>query len=221
MSTTTARRVSTYEQSSTPIIGGLSLALGGVTFTAGGATHPSDSGEGNKVEQLHDMLVDGAWYPSHALLVVSMALFAVGILALRRRTDLDQTMTRLLRVVGVIAIVATIGMTVHLLEAINADSLADGEANAYSVLQTLNEIFVDATWGLALMALAVVGGATRAVGNRITLVLGLVGGACFALASATIPFTDRFDGLFPVATLLGIWAVVIGVLEIRRSRAVH
>lgn len=218
MITTTERNTSTHERTASPVVAGTSLALGGIAFVAGGATHPSDSGHGNKIEQLHDMLVDGAWYPAHALLLASMVLFAVGILALRRRTDLDRTTARVLRVVGVVAVVAVVGMTVHLFEAVNAASLADGKANAYSLLQTLNEILVDAVWGVALAILAVVGGRTRTVGNRVTLVLGLVGGACFGLASATIPFTDLFDGLFPVASLLGLWAVVVGVTEIRRRR---
>jgi hypothetical protein len=31
-----------------------------------------------------------------------------------------------------------------------------------------------------------------------------VGGACFALADATIAYSDRFDLLFPVASLIGL-----------------
>jgi hypothetical protein len=222
MSTTT-RPHPTWTRGNAALIGSLSLIAGGITFVAGGATHPKDSGHGNKIDQLHDMLVDATWFPSHLLLVASLGLFAVGVLALRQRSDLDAAMVRVVRVVSIIAILATAGMTVHLLEAVNADSLADGEANFYSWLQTANEILVDATWGLAMAVLAVVGGRTRALGNRVTLVLGLVGGTCFALASATIPFTDVFDGLFPVASVLGLWAVVVGVLQLRHgpSRSVR
>jgi hypothetical protein len=216
MSTTTERHPATRGRPARGIVTGLSLALGGLAFIAGGATHPSDNGQGNKVVQLHDMLVDGAWYPAHGLLLASMVLFAAGIVGLRGRAHPDSATARTLRVVAVVAVVGVVGMTVHLFEAVNADSLADGQANVYSVLQTLNEILVDATWGLALAALAVVGGITGTLGNRVTLVLGLVGGGCFTLASATIPFTDRFDAVFPVASLLGLWAVVVGVIELRR-----
>ena len=215
MSTTT-RPGPASTRPSVVVVGGLSMIAGGITFVAGGATHPRDSGHGNKVEQLHDMLVDGAWYPSHLLLVVSFGLFAVGVLALRQRSDLDATTGRIVRIVGIVAVLATAGMTVHLLEAVNAATLADGEANLYSWLQTANEILVDATWGLSMSALALAGGRSGTIGNRATLVLGLVGGVCFALASATIPFTDMFDGLFPVATLLGLWAVIVGILGLRR-----
>jgi hypothetical protein len=217
MTTTTQPRGTSGRRHATPVVGSLSLVLGGITFIAGGASHPKDTGTGNKVDQLHDMLVDGAWYPSHVLLVASMVLFAVGVLALRRRNDLAEPVARIVRLVGIVAVIAVVGMTVHLFEALGADTLADGDANAYSLLQTANEILVDAVWGVAMAVLAIVGGITGVVGNRLTMMLGAVGGLCFALASATIPFTDLFDGLFPVATLLGLWAVAVGVLALRRT----
>jgi hypothetical protein len=215
MTTTTTRPVPV--RAPRRILGAASLMLGGIAFIVGGATHPKDSGHGNKVEQLHDMLVDPSWYPSHVVLVLSTGLFAVGVLTLRRRTDLGPAVARVVGVVAVIAVVATIGMTVHLFEAVKSDALADGEPSFYSWLQTANEIVVDASWGVGMSVLAVVGGLTRTLGNRVTLVLGLVGGTCFALASATIPFTDAFDALFPVASLLGLWAVVVGSLQLRRA----
>jgi hypothetical protein len=215
MSTTKERPVPL--QTPRPAIGSASLILGGIAFIIGGALHPQDSGHGNKVQQLHDMLVSGAWYPAHVVLVLSMGLFALALLTLRQRRGLRPSMTRVVRVVTVITVVATIGMTVHLLEAVKAGAVADGRVDFYVWLQTANEILVDATWGGGLAVLAVVGGVTGALGNRFTMLLGLVGGACFALASATIPFTDRFDPLFPVSSLLGVWAVAVGALELRRK----
>lgn len=67
-------------------------------------------------------------------------------------------------------------------------------------------------WGLTIAALAVVGGMTHALGNRLLLPLGLFGGLAFALATATIAFVDTFDPLFPVAGLAGIWLVTTGVV---------
>lgn len=197
-------------------LAGPSLVLGGVAFFLGGVTHPSDSGEGNKVQQLHEMLVDPSWYPSHALLLAAMAFFAVGIFALRQRRDLSMGMERLLQVVFVIACVATLAMAVHLFAAIGADSLADGKHSLVSRLQTVNETIVDTAWGLALATLAVAGGLTRTVGNRLTIPFGLVGGLAFALASATIAFADTFDSLFKLGSLLSIWAILVGSLAIRR-----
>jgi hypothetical protein len=31
----------------------------------------------------------------------------------------------------------------------------------------------------------------------------------------TIPFTDLFDVLFPVSSVLGLWAVLVGVGQLR------
>ncbi|MFE2519401.1 hypothetical protein [Streptomyces mirabilis] len=115
-------------------------------------------------------------------------------------------------VVSVIAVVATIGMTLHLFAALGADGIADGEKTALYHVETWNETIVDPLWGLGIATLAVAGGLTRTLGNPITLALGLVGGLAYALASATIAFTDRFDALFLLASLIGIWAVVACVM---------
>jgi hypothetical protein len=185
------------------------LALGGLAFNAGGMTHPGDSGHGNKIDQLHEMLVQSTWYPSHLLLLTSMVCFALGLPALA--DGRPPTFRRLVRCVSVVAVVAVAGMTVHTLEALNAANLADGHGNLFSSLQVVNETLVDAGFAVAVGTLAVVGGLTRRAGNAITAGIGLVGAAAFGLASATIAFTDRFDFLFPLGGLLGLWAVVVGL----------
>ena len=196
-------------------VGPAFFMAGGVTFIAGGAIHPSDNGVGNKVIQLHDMLVHPMWYPSHLLLLVAMTCFAAGIVALRSRRDLSPSVAELMRVTSVLACVAAGAMLFHLLAALGADSLATGEHSIFSRVQTVNETIVDASWGLAIAVLAVVGGWTRTVGNPFTIPLGLVGGLAFSLASATIAFTDQFDALFALASLIGIWAVTVGAMQLR------
>jgi len=194
------------------------LLVGGVAFNPGGAMHPSDSGSGSKVAQLHQMLMDPKWYPSHALLLLTMACFAAAVILLVRNDVLDVATTRVARIASVVAVVATFSMTLHLLARLGADGLADGDKTFFYYLQIFNEA-VDTAWALAMTALAVVGGLGGSLGNRLTLVVGLVGGLAFALASATIAFTDRFDGLFPVGGLLDVWAILAGaMLLVRRSR---
>jgi hypothetical protein len=193
-------------------IAGLFLVVGGVTFFAGGATHPSGDGEGSKVAQLREMLIDSMWYPSHALLLVSMACFAAGILAIRLRGGVDAGTAKVARVVSVIAIVATLGTVVHLFAATEAEAIADGGKTFTIHLFTWIETLVNPLWALGICALAVAGGLSRTLGNPFTLVLGVVGGLAYALATATIAFTDVFDPLFPVSSLLGIWGVVVGLM---------
>ena len=62
----------------------------------------------------------------------------------------------------------------------------------------------------------IVGGRTRALGNRIVLTLGLLGGLAYAVATATIAFVDTFDPLFPVAGLAGVWLVAAGLVGLVR-----
>lgn len=109
-------------------------------------------------------------------------------------------------------------MAVHLFAALGAGSVANGQHSLVSRAQTINETIVDAAWGLALATLAVVGGLTRTVGNRFTITFGLVGGLAFALASATIAYTDTFDSLFKAGSLLSLWAILSGVIAIRDRR---
>ncbi len=215
MATTIGSRPNSGPTKGRTQLAGWSLLLGGIAFFIGGATHPRDSGTGNKVQQLHDMLVDPSWYRSHAVLLVAMVLLAAGILAVRSRPDLTPGVERLLQIVFVVACIAAVSMAVHLLAPLDADSIADGEQSLLSHVQTLNEL-IDAAWGLALASLAVVGGLTRTLGNRLTVPVGLVGGVAFALASATISFTDTFDSLFIVGSLLSVWAIIVGVIETRR-----
>ena len=216
MTTTIAARPNIHRTDGLVRLAGPCLILAGLTFLAGGITHPSDSGHGNKVQQLHEMLVDPTWYPSHALLLAATALFAASTAALRRSSDLSAGMARLLHVVVIVAALTTVSMVVHLFAALGADTLAEGQPSIVSRLQTINETVFGATWGVALAALALVGGISRTIGNRITIAFGLIGGLAHALASATIAYTDALDSLFKVSSLLAFWAVAVGVIAMRR-----
>jgi hypothetical protein len=216
MATSTASRTASTPVGISDRLAGASFVLGGVTFFVGGAMHPGDSGTGSKISQLHEMLVDETWYPSHALLLVAAVSFAVAVLRIQRRGDLTGAMAAVTRVASVIAVFAAVGMAVHLFSALGADGIADGQQTLVSRVAALNEMLVAAPWALSIAALAVVGGLTRRLGNPVTLALGLVGGLAHALAAATIAYTDRFDGLFPVGSLIGVWALIVGLMTLVR-----
>jgi hypothetical protein len=187
------------------------LALGGVAFIVGGISHPSGSGTGSKTEQLHEMLVDPAWYPSHAILLLGMACLAAGLSGLHGRPELPAALRRLLPIASVVAWVAVVGMAFHLAEGLNAGGIADGRMNTLARIQVVNETVIDTAWAFCIGAVAVIGGVTGRIGNPILGAMGLVGAAAFALASATIAWTDRFDAFFPIGGLLGVWAVLVGL----------
>lgn len=192
------------------------LILGGIAFFLGGGLHPKDSGSGDKLAQLHDMLVSSMWYPAHAVLLAAMALIAAGIIAIRRHGHLEPGMARLVGVVAALSVVATSAMLIHLFAATEASAIADGDSTFIIQLFTWTETIINPLWGVAIATLALAGGLTRTVGNRIVMALGVVGGCSFALATATIAYTDTFDPLFPLGSLLGIWAVAVGVTCLRR-----
>lgn len=193
-------------------LGGTCLALAGIAFFAGGVTHPQPTIEGTKVETLYDMFVQPTWYPSHALLVASFALFATAVLLLRRRGDLDPRTHQVMNVVSVLLFVGTLSMAVHLFDALGAESIADGQPALVHEVATWNETIFSTLWGLGIITLAAVGGLTRTLGNRITMPLGVIGGVAWSLAGATVAFIDLFDPLFPIAgTLIPVWAVAAGV----------
>lgn len=190
-----------------------------VAFNIGGALHPNDPGTGNKVTQLHAMLLDSTWYPAHVGLLVSFALFAVAFGRLRGRADLSSSSLRVLRVMTVVSTLTALAMVPHLLAPLGADSIADGRANALSAFMTLDETLADAPWALGIVVLAVVAGAAGDLGNRVTAVLGLVGGVCFAAAAVTIPFTDALDALFAVGGMgITLWAVAVATTGVWRRR---
>ena len=190
-----------------------------VAFNLGGALHPNDDGTGNKVVQLHDMIQRGVWWPAHAALLASFALFTVALARLRRRADLTDRVHTAVRVMVVVSALTTLAMVPHLLAPLGADSIADGRTHPLSVFMTIDETLADAPWALGIAVLAVVAGVAGDLGNRLTALVGVVGGVGFAAAAVTIPFTDALDGLFPVGGAgITLWALAVALVGWWRRR---
>ena len=197
-------------------LGSALLVLGGVAFFAYGPLHPVGDNHGDKTEQLHSMLVDAWWYPAHAVGLLAFSSIAAGLLAIARDPALPDRAARTTRVVGVIGVIMVLGQLVHTFAATQASAISDGSTTPLVKVFMGIETLVNPVWSLAIATLAVVGGLSRTVGNRVLLPIGVVGALAFALANATIAFTDTFDGLFPVAGLIGLWAVAAGVTGLVR-----
>jgi hypothetical protein len=197
--------------------GHVSLVVGGIAFFASGPMHPTGSDEGTRTEQLHSMLVDPGWYPAHLVGLLGFAAVAAGLDTLRRDPVLRERLGRLLPISLLVAVVGVLGAVIHLFAATQAAELEDGGTTPLVLAFTGVETLVNPVWGLTIAVLAVVGGHTRALGNRVVLVLGLLGGLAFAVATATIAFVDTFDPLFPVAGLAGLWLVAVGVIGLTRA----
>ncbi len=217
--TTLASRTSPAATRRLDRAGYLFLVVGGIAFFASGPLHPQGSNEGDKTEQLHSMLVDSAWYPAHLVGLLGFSCVAAGMIALGRNPDLRGRLGRLLPVSSVVDVIGVLGAVIHLLAATQAAEIEDGSTTPLVTAFMGVETVVNPAWGLTIAALAVAGGLTRTLGNRVVLALGLLGGLAFAVATATIAYIDTFDPLFPVAGLAGLWLVAVGVIGMTRRAA--
>lgn len=198
------------------------LVLGGVLFFVGGGMHPGeDPPDATLDERMLLMFRDSAWYPSHLLLLAGTALIAAGLVALVRGGALDGVPR--LRRAGLVAALAACAATVatlpHLAAAVEEDGLADHHATPVTDLSLVVETVVTPVFGLAVAALAVLGAATRTLGNPLTAVVGVLGGVGYALAGSTVLVTDVFDPLFPTASGIAVWSAAAGAGLLLRRRA--
>lgn len=198
---------------SSPLIG-WGLLTGGAFFLAGGPMHPKQDPPGVSVkEHLRVMFEDPAWYPSHVVLLVGMALIAASLVALARGRSLAGVphAHAVTVIAAVAASLAAPGMLLHLVAAAEADAIAAHQSTQITDVQVIVEAITVPAFGFSIAALAVIGAATRTLGNPMTAVLGVVGGVGYGLAGATFLFTDRLNFLFPAASGIALWTIVAGV----------
>jgi hypothetical protein len=91
-----------------------------------------------------------------------------------------------------------------------ADEIAAGQRTPITDVQIVSETITTPLFGLSIAALAVVGAATRTLGNWPAAVLGVVGGVAYALAAGTFLITDSLNFLFPVSSGIALWAALSG-----------
>lgn len=195
------------------------LLAGGVAFFIGGSMHPGDDPPGLTLkEHLHLLYTDPAWYPSHTVLLVGMALMAAALVALVRNGTLaDSRVQKVGAVAAGAAVLGALGMLLHLVEASEADRIAAGQTTPITDVQLVVESLTVPAFGFAIAALALIGASTRTLGNRVVAVLAVVGGIGYGLAGGTLLFTDALNFLFPAAGGIGLWAIAAGIGLLRRT----
>lgn len=206
---------------STPVSARIPWALiaGGVIFFVGGAMHPEEDPPGVTLkEHMRVMYEDGNWYASHTLQLIGIVLVAVALVALARSGALGRV--RQAQQAGVFAAVGTVGWAfgsfLHLIAATDANRIAAGQSTPLTNALIVVETVTVPVFCVGVVLLAVVGLRTGLVGNRTAAVCAIVGGGSYALAGGTFAFTEALDPLFPLASFIGVWAVVTGASMIRR-----
>lgn len=199
-----------------------SLVAGGVLFSVGGAVHPNeDLPDASVAQQLRAMYEDPAWYPAHGAMFVGMLLITAALFALTRAPGIGgvpraRTATMVSAFAGA---VGTVGALVHLVAATDAPRIGSGDSTpAFSRMHLVLETISVPLFSFSLVALAVIGAMTSTLGNRLTAVLGVVGGIGYGLAGGTAAVTPMFDFLFPTALGIGLWTIAAGIGLLLRPR---
>lgn len=194
---------------------GSALIAGAAFFLPSGLLHP-EPGPGTGLQQIHEMVTDPRWIPSAALGLAAFACFAW---AFARLSGSSESLGRALRWGAVSSAAVAVGQLLYVFGRMGADPLARDEGNWFSWVMFATHLFVNPVWGVAVAAIALVGGLSRRLLGRVSLVVGVVGGLSWTVSMLTAPYLDIDDILFPVAgTLLTGWALALGVVLLRRGR---
>ncbi len=197
------------------ILSGSALIAGAAFFLPSGLLHP-EPGAGTEMQQIHEMVTDPKWIPSATLALAAFACFAIAFARLSGTAD---PLGRALRWGAVTSAAVAFGQFVYLFGRVGADTLAQDEGNWFSGVMFVTHLFVNPAWGLAVVAIALVGGLTRRLVGRVSMVVGAVGGLSWTVSMLTAPYLDIDDILFPIAgTLLTGWTLALGVVLLRRGR---
>lgn len=195
-----------------------SFVTGGTALFAGSALHPHEHVDnGTLEEQFHAMFRDSHWYPAHVLLLVGLALMTVAVVGLARRAPASLP-RRTRKFVAIATAVGTAAMGLHLLAKLDDAHIMAGESTPLLYTHAAVETVTVPILGIAFAMLAVTGGRSRVLGNPFVAVLGVVGGLGYALAGVTAPFMSTFTPLFDLVSLVGVWAMVVGAIQLDRER---
>lgn len=197
------------------LISGIALIAGAAFFLPSGLLHP-EPGPGTALQQIHDMVTDPRWIPSAALTLAAFVCFTLAFARLSTTTD---QLARVLRWGALTSAAVAVGQVVYLFGGVGAEPLAGDEGNWFSAVMFVTHLLVNPLWGLAVAAIALVGGLSGRLGGRVSLVAGALGGLSWTVSMLTAPYLDIDDILFPLAgTLLTGWTLAIGVMLLRRER---
>ena len=105
-------------------------------------------------------------------------------------------------------------MVLHLFAKLDDANIVAGDPTPLLFTHAGVETITVPLVGIAFALLALTGGRSRALGNPVVAALGVIGGFGYALAGATAPFTPLFD----LVGLVGLWAAVVGGIQIVHRR---
>ena len=109
-------------------------------------------------------------------------------------------------------------MVLHLFAKLDDPHLVAGDNTPLLYTHAAVETVTVPMLGIAFAMLAVAGGRSRVLGNPFVAALGVIGGLGYALAGGTAPFMATFTPWFDLVALVGVWAMVVGAMQLVRGR---
>jgi hypothetical protein len=219
-------------------IGGASAVLGAVLGVVGNLLHPATSGPGHPAETAAVVAKSDIWIPLHLALLVAFILMLGGLVAIHDsiRGGLPGALARLglaaaiVGTAGGVVLLALDGFAAkHLAEswsstvpALRADALAAFRAEDsinFALLSPLNLIFAGFTF--VLYGLAVTLSRVYPAWLGWFAVVGGTGGAISGVVQAYIGEPSGLTNALGIAapTIITLWLLVMGILLMRRGRA--
>jgi hypothetical protein len=108
-------------------------------------------------------------------------------------------------------------MVLHLFAKLDDPHIVAGQKTPLLFTHAAVETLTVPLVGIAFALVAFVGGRSRALGNPAVAALAVTGGLGYAVAGLTAPFASTFTPLFDLVGLVGVWAAVVGGMELARS----
>ncbi len=198
------------------------LVAGGVLMLAGGPMHPDSPAELPLRQELAFMMDDDAWVPSHAVLLVAVALFTFGLWRVRRVGEWPTRAAGALRVAVVAFALYTVEAFVHLIAFVDVDRLRDGDFAPVAFSHLALAAVLSPLSGIALACLAWRLLPTWSLPQRVFAVAGVVGGALHAAALPTTLILPDAEVSFMFAVggiSTAVWSIAAGLVGVRAAAA--
>jgi hypothetical protein len=196
------------------------LVASAVTFVLGGLLHPDEPPGVPEAEGLAAWIGSPLWVPSHTLILTGSILLVPGLIGLLAgRPDLTAGARRAGRVALVGAVVWVVESVPHLGAAAESAAAAAGDPTPILFSHMVLSLLAYPLVGLAVAALAVLGG--RTLTHPVFAALAVVGGVAWSLAPWLVgPLAvEGADVLFPLGILMATWFAAVGVSEAIRRRS--
>lgn len=195
------------------------LAVAGLLLLIGGAAHPPTDGSATYEHAVAEMLHDGTWPITHALVLVGMVTLALGLFRLRSTEGRawSGTVRGWTLALAWAAVLGVAEMIPHLFAYLQVDDFErTGTASLLTVHMAIQAVS-NPLIGFSCAGLAIVSARRREFGNGpVVAVLAVVGGVAFGVAGIlmAVMHEPALSPLFIGAAGFSLWLLVGSVRRV-------